>query len=393
MRTVFTSESVTEGHPDKVADQISDGILDVILERDPLARTAIETLVTTGLVLVAGEVTTEAFADVLGVAREILRDIGYTRAKFGFDADTCAVLTSIHDQSPDIAQGVLTPLETRSGESQEELGAGDQGMVVGYATDETPEYLPLPIALAHRIARQLAVVRKSGEAPFLWPDGKTQITVVYEEGVPKALGTVVVSAQHSPEADAATLEEAVRSLVIDPIVPEDLVTPSTRFLVNPSGRFVLGGPTADTGMTGRKIIVDTYGGFASHGGGAFSGKDPTKVDRSGAYAARWAAKNVVAARLARRCEIQVAYAIGVARPVSVRIDTHGTGVISDEDLSEIVAGVFDFRPGAIIEQLDLRRPIYRQTAAYGHFGRTDADFTWERLDRTEDLLRAAHARR
>jgi len=393
LHTVFTSESVTEGHPDKVADQISDGILDTILTRDPLARTAIETLVTTGLVLVAGEVTTDAFADVLEVAREVLRDIGYTRAKFGFDADTCAVLTSIHDQSPEIAQGILTPLETRSGESVEEIGAGDQGMVVGYATDETPEYMPLPIALAHRLAKRLADVRKEAKAPFLWPDGKTQVTVIYEDGTPASLGTVVVSAQHSPEVDATRLEEAVRSLVIDPVIPPHLMTPTTRILVNPSGRFVMGGPTADTGMTGRKIIVDTYGGFARHGGGAFSGKDPTKVDRSGAYAARWAAKNVVAAGLAKRVEIQIAYAIGVAKPVSVRLDTFGTGSIPDDDLSRLVAELFDFRPGAIIERLDLRRPIYRRTAAYGHFGRTDTEFSWERLDRIEDLLAHLKARR
>lgn len=389
MPDVFTSESVTEGHPDKVADQISDGILDAILEKDPMARVAAETLLTTGLVMVAGEVTTEAFADIPSLVRSILREIGYTRAKFGFDADTCAVLTSIHEQSPDIAQGVTTALETRSGAEAGVLGAGDQGMVFGFASDETPEFMPLPIALAHRMARRLAQVRKSGDAPFLWPDGKTQVSVAYEGGRATHLETVVVSTQHAPDIDQEALAEAVRKMVIEPSIPGGLITPKTRIYVNPSGRFVLGGPNADSGLTGRKIIVDTYGGFARHGGGAFSGKDPTKVDRSGAYAARWAAKNVVAAGLAHRCEIQIAYAIGVARPVSLRVETFGTGEIPDERLASAVLATFDFRPGSIIDALDLRRPIYQKTAAYGHFGRLDADFPWEKTNRVQEVRQAA----
>lgn len=392
MKDVFTSESVTEGHPDKVADQISDGILDAILAKDREARVAVETLVTTGLVLVAGEITTEAFADVPREVREILREIGYTRAKFGFDADTCAIVTSIHDQSPDIAGGVSVPLEMRQGASGEALGAGDQGMVFGYATNETDSFMPLPITLAQNLARRLAQVRKSGLAPLLWPDGKTQVTVAYEEGRPVGIDTIVVSTQHSPEATQEALEQTVRDLVIGPVVPTSLLTPSTRILINPSGRFVVGGPTGDTGVTGRKIMVDTYGAFARHGGGAFSGKDPTKVDRSGAYAARWAAKNVVAAGLAGRCEIQIVYAIGLAHPVSLRVETFGTGTVSDDDLVAAVGRVFDFRPAAIIDALDLRRPIYRKTAAYGHFGRHDVDLPWERLDRTEMLLEAVHAK-
>ena len=392
MKDVFTSESVTEGHPDKVADQISDGILDAILAKDREARVAIETLVTTGLVLVAGEVTTEAFADVPREVRDILREIGYTRAKFGFDADTCAVVTSIHEQSPDIAGGVGTPLETRQGSTGDSLGAGDQGMVFGYATNETDAFMPLPITLAQNLARRLAEVRKSGLTPLLWPDGKTQVTVDYENGRAVGVNTIVVSTQHSPDATQEMLEETVRDLVIKQVIPADLLTASTRILVNPSGRFVVGGPTGDTGITGRKLMVDTYGSFARHGGGAFSGKDPTKVDRSAGYAARWAAKNVVPAGLAGRCEIQVVYAIGMARPVSLRVETFGTGTASDEDLGAAVRRVFDFRPAAIIEALDLRRPIYRATAAYGHFGRTDVEFPWERVDRTEMLLEAVHAR-
>ncbi|MHB1843055.1 MAG: methionine adenosyltransferase [Sulfobacillus sp.] len=388
MAQLITSESVTEGHPDKIADQISDGILDALLAQDPDSRVACETLVTTGLVLVSGEITTEAYVDVPRLCREIIRDIGYTRAKYGFDADTCAVLTSIHDQSQDIAHGVGRSVETRQGGDQD-LGAGDQGMVVGFACDETTELMPLPIFLAHRLAERLAEVRKSQLLPFVLPDGKTQVTVSYQDGVVQGVETVVVSTQHKSGVSNDDIGEQIRQHVIDPVLPTELVGDHTRVLVNPSGRFVLGGPHADTGLTGRKIIVDSYGGVAHHGGGAFSGKDPTKVDRSGAYAARWAAKHVVSAGLARRCEIQIAYAIGVARPVAVHIDTFGTGLLPDAQLAQAVAQVFDFRPAAIIEALDLRRPIYRQTASYGHFGRPGADFPWERLDRLADMKKAA----
>jgi S-adenosylmethionine synthetase len=384
---LFTSESVTEGHPDKVADQISDGILDAILARDPDARVAAETLVTTGLAFVSGEITTDCYVDVPRIVREIVRDIGYTRVKFGFDGDTCAVLTAIDEQSPDIAQGVLHPLEEREGEG-EGLGAGDQGMMFGFACDETPELMPLPISLAHRLAERLARVRHEGILDFLWPDGKTQVTVEYEGDRPVHLETVVVSAQHRPDVRQSDLAEAIRAEVIAPVLPEGLWDRRTRILVNPTGRFVVGGPQGDTGLTGRKIIADTYGGYARHGGGAFSGKDPTKVDRSAAYAARWAAKNVVAAGLARRCEIQLAYAIGVARPISVSVDTFGTGSLPDEEIARVVQQVFDFRPHAIISTLDLRRPIYRQVSVYGHFGRPDLDLPWERLDRVEDLRQA-----
>ncbi len=388
MTVLLTSESVTEGHPDKIADQISDGILDALLSQDPLSRVACETLVTTGLVLVSGEITTDAYVDVPRLCREIIAEIGYTRAKYGFDADTCAVLTTIRDQSQDIALGVGRPVEARAG-GQESLGAGDQGMVVGFACDETPELMPLPISLAHRLAARLAEVRKDRRLPFALPDGKTQVTVRYQDGRPEAVETVVVSTQHTPEVSNEEIRAEICRQVIDPVLPAELVGANTRILVNPSGRFVLGGPHADTGLTGRKIIVDTYGGAAHHGGGAFSGKDPTKVDRSGAYAARWAAKHVVAAGLASRCEIQIAYAIGVAHPLAVEIETFGTGVLPDRQLGEAVLRVFDFRPAAIIEALDLRRPIYRQTASYGHFGRPDADFSWERLDRLQDLEKAA----
>ncbi|HAG07744.1 MAG TPA: methionine adenosyltransferase [Peptococcaceae bacterium] len=390
-RHIFTSESVTEGHPDKVADQISDAVLDAILAKDPMARVACEVLVTTGLVLVAGEITTECYVDIPAIARQTVRDIGYTRAKYGFDADTCAVLTSIDEQSPDIAMGVNEAWEVKSGEALEDLfsriGAGDQGMMVGYATDETPELMPLPITLAHRLARRLAEVRKQGIVWYLRPDGKTQVTVEYEENRPVRINTIVVAAQHHPEVDLATIREDIRTHVIEAVVPAELMDGETRILVNPTGRFVLGGPKADCGLTGRKIIVDTYGGWARHGGGCFSGKDPTKVDRSASYAARYVAKNIVAAGLASRCEIQVAYAIGVARPVSIRVDTFGTAAVPEEKIVRLVREHFDLRPAAIIHHLDLRRPIYRQTAAYGHFGRPDLDLPWERTDKAE-ILRA-----
>ncbi|MGQ9497450.1 MAG: methionine adenosyltransferase [Desulfotomaculales bacterium] len=391
VRHLFTSESVTEGHPDKVADQISDAVLDAILTKDPMARVACEVLVTTGLVLVAGEITTECYVDIPAIVRKTVRDIGYTRAKYGFDADTCAVLTSIDEQSPDIAMGVNEAWEVKSGEALEDLfsriGAGDQGMMVGYATDETPELMPLPITLAHRLARRLAEVRKQGIVWYLRPDGKTQVTVEYEENRPVRVNTIVVAAQHHPEVDLDTIREDIRTHVIEAVVPAELLDRETRILVNPTGRFVLGGPQADCGLTGRKIIVDTYGGWARHGGGCFSGKDPTKVDRSASYAARYVAKNVVAAGLASRCEIQVAYAIGVARPVSIRVDTFGTAAVPEEKIARLVREHFDLRPAAIIHHLDLRRPIYRQTAVYGHFGRPDLDLPWERTDKAE-ILRA-----
>ncbi len=385
MHSLFTSESVTEGHPDKVADQISDAILDTILANDPDARVAAETLVTTGLVLVAGEITTSCYADLPSIIRQTMRDIGYTRAKFGFDADTCAVLTSIDEQSPDIAQGVDKALETRDGTAAQDQGAGDQGMMFGYACDETPELMPLPISLAHALSRRLAEVRKSGALEFLRPDGKTQVTIRYENDRPVYVDTVVVSTQHADDVSNARLEAEIRERVIDPVVPLELRDARTRYLVNPSGRFVYGGPAADSGLTGRKIIVDTYGGMARHGGGAFSGKDPSKVDRSASYAARWVAKHVVAAGLARRCEIQVSYAIGVAHPLSVRVDTFGTGRVPDGEISAAVQDVFDLRPAAIIRALDLRRPIYRQVASYGHFGRPDLDLPWEQLTKVSDL--------
>ncbi|MGB9804316.1 methionine adenosyltransferase [Desulfofundulus sp.] len=394
-RRLFTSESVTEGHPDKVADQISDAILDEIIARDPDARVACETLVTTGLILVAGEITTRCYVDIPRVARETVREIGYTRAKYGFDCDTCAVITSIDEQSPDIAMGVNRALEARSGEMTdseiEAIGAGDQGMMFGFATNETKEYMPLPIALAHRLARRLATVRKTRELPYLRPDGKVQVTVEYEDDRPVRIDTVVISAQHHPRVSLDQIREDLIDRVVRPVIPPELLNSTTRYFINPTGRFVIGGPQGDTGLTGRKIIVDTYGGMARHGGGCFSGKDPTKVDRSASYAARYVAKNIVAAGLADKCEVQLAYAIGVARPVSIMVDTFGTGRVSEELLVKLVREHFDLRPAGIIKALDLRRPIYRRTAAYGHFGRTDIDLPWERTDKAELLRREAGA--
>ena len=390
-KRLFTSESVTEGHPDKICDQISDAVLDAILENDPTARVACETTVTTGLVHVMGEITTSCYVDIPKLVREVVRDIGYDRAKFGFDCDTCAVLTSIDEQSPDIAQGVDQCLEAREGEQNDGLdaGAGDQGMMFGYATDETEELMPLPISLAHKLAVRLSKARKDGLVDYLRPDGKTQVTVEYnEDNTPKRIDAVVLSTQHGAEVELEQIRKDMIELVIKPILPAELLDEETHIYINPTGRFVVGGPQGDSGLTGRKIIVDTYGGSAPHGGGAFSGKDPTKVDRSAAYAARWVAKNVVAAGLAKRCQVQLAYAIGVARPVSVRVDTFGTGTVSDVQLEEAVNKVFDLRPAAIIRDLDLRRPIYRQTAAYGHFGRADLDLPWERTDKVEALKAA-----
>ena len=384
MRKLFTSESVTEGHPDKVCDQISDAVLDAILAGDPNARVACETFATTGMITVMGEITTSTYVNINDIVRKTVIDIGYDAPEKSFNGDTCAVMTAIHEQSPDIAMGVNDALETRSGDTTD-TGAGDQGMMFGYACTER---MPLPIALSHRLARRLAEVRKDGTLPWLYPDGKTQVTVAYEDDKPVAVDTVVISAQHAADVSQETIAEEILKHVVVPIVPAALLTPETRFLINPTGRFVNGGPAADTGLTGRKIIVDTYGGYAPHGGGCFSGKDPTKVDRSAAYAARYAAKNVVAAGLADRCQIQLAYAIGVAEPVSILVDTFGTGKYSDEAISKAVRKVFDFRPAAIIRDLDLRRPIYRQTAAYGHFGRTDIDLPWEHEDKVEALKAA-----
>jgi S-adenosylmethionine synthetase len=386
---LFTSESVTEGHPDKMCDQISDAILDAIIRDDPNARVACETATTTGLVLVLGEITTQTYIDFQTVVRDTVRDIGYTKAEYGFDYQTCGTLVSVKGQSPDIAQGVNAALEVRDDAAAHELGAGDQGMMFGFACRETPELMPLPIALAHRMARRLAEVRKSGQLPYLRPDGKTQVTVEYEHGVPVRVRTVVVSAQHDPDVRAERLRSEIVDTVILPTIPTELRDADPVMHVNPTGRFVTGGPMGDAGLTGRKIIVDSYGGMARHGGGAFSGKDPTKVDRSAAYAARWVAKNVVAAGLADRFEVEIAYGIGIARPISFSVESYGTGKISDEDLQRLIERHFDLRPASIIAALDLRRPIYRQTAAYGHFGRPDLDLPWERTDKAELLASEA----
>jgi S-adenosylmethionine synthetase len=391
-RTLFTSESVTEGHPDKVADQVSDAVLDAILAQDPMARVACETLLTTGLCVVAGEITTSAYVDINQVARQTITDIGYNDGDMGFDGRSCGILVSLDKQSPDIADGVDVALEQRSGAGDEDalnsLGAGDQGMMFGYACSDNDDFMPLPIWLAHRLAMRLAQVRRSGLVPYLRPDGKTQVTVAYEEGRPVAIDTVLISTQHEDGIDSlTTIKDDVIEHVIKPMLPSDLDTTSMRVFVNPSGKFVLGGPHADTGLTGRKIIVDTYGGMARHGGGAFSVKDPSKVDRSGAYAARWVAKHVVASGAAERCEVQVAYAIGVARPVSVLVDTFGTERVDRATIAKAVDALFDLRPAAIIRDLDLRRPLYQRTAAYGHFGRSDQGFTWEQTPRVDDLRR------
>ncbi len=390
-RMYFTSESVTEGHPDKMADQISDAILDAILAQDPEGRVACETLVTTGQVHVVGEISTSCYVDIRKIIRQTIREIGYTRADYGFDADTVGILVSLDEQSPDIAQGVNEALEAREGDMDVEdaIGAGDQGMMFGYATNETPEYMPLPIALAHRLARRLAEVRKDGTLPYLRPDGKTQVTILYEDGKPVAVDTIVISTQHDEDVALATIRKDLIEQVIKAVVPADLLSDKTRIFVNPTGKFVIGGPQGDSGLTGRKIIVDTYGGWARHGGGAFSGKDPTKVDRSAAYAARYVAKNIVAAGLADRCEIQLAYAIGVAYPVSVMVDTFGTNKVPEETIEELAKKHFDLRPAGIIKMLDLRRPIYKQTAAYGHFGRTDVDLPWEHTDKADVLRKEA----
>lgn len=389
MKRLFTSESVTEGHPDKLCDQISDAVLDAMLAKDPTSRVACETVATTGLVMVMGEITTDCYVDIPKIVRQTIRDIGYDKVEYGFDGDTCAVMTSIDEQSHDIAIGVNQALEERQGQVAEQemvdLGAGDQGMMVGFACDETEELMPLAISLAHRLSRQLAEVRKNGGIAYLRPDGKTQVTVEYEDDRPVRVDTIVISTQHEEQVSHQEIEKDMIEQVIKPIIPANLLDDKTRFLINPTGRFVLGGPQADSGLTGRKIIVDTYGGYASHGGGAFSGKDPTKVDRSAAYAARYVAKNIVAAGLAKRCEIELAYAIGVAEPVSIVVDTKGTGQVTDNLLVQAVKEVFDLRPAAIIRQLNLRRPIYRQTASYGHFGRLDIDLPWEKIDKKEAL--------
>ena len=389
-KLLFTSESVTEGHPDKMCDQISDAILDALMEQDPMSRVACETCTTTGLVLVMGEITTNAYVDIQKIVRDTVREIGYTRGKFGFDADTCGVITAIDEQSSDIAMGVDRALEAKENKMSEQeieaIGAGDQGMMFGYATDETPELMPYPIALAHKLARKLTEVRKNGTLPYLRPDGKTQVTVEYDEaGVPRRLDAVVLSTQHDPDISQEQIHEDIKKHVFEAVIPRGMIDGDTKFFINPTGRFVIGGPHGDSGLTGRKIIVDTYGGMARHGGGAFSGKDCTKVDRSAAYAARYVAKNIVAAGIAKKCEIQLSYAIGVAHPTSIMADTFGTGRIDDEKLVEIIRENFDLRPAGIIKMLDLRRPLYKQTAAYGHFGRTDIDLPWEKLDKVEVL--------
>lgn len=390
MRKLFTSESVTEGHPDKIADQISDGVLDAILAQDPNARVACETLVTTGQVHIVGEISTSCYVDLAKIARKTIKDIGYDKAEYGFNGDTCGILVSIDEQSPDIAQGVNESDEAKLGinDDDDQIGAGDQGMMFGYATDETPEFMPLPISLAHKLAYRLAQVRKQGILDYLRPDGKTQVTVEYEDDKPVRVNTIVVSAQHSEKVSMEQLRKDILEQVIKPVVPAELLDENTIYHINPTGRFVIGGPQGDSGLTGRKIIVDTYGGMARHGGGAFSGKDPTKVDRSAAYAARYVAKNVVAAGLARKCEIQLAYAIGVARPVSISVNTFGTAAIPEEKIVKLIEENFSLTPAGIIKSLNLRRPIYKQTAAYGHFGRTDVDLPWEHLDKVDVLKKA-----
>lgn len=387
MRKLFTSESVTEGHPDKMCDQISDGILDAILAQDPLARVACETCTTTGMVMVMGEITTNCYVDIPKVVRETVREIGYNRAKYGFDCDTCSVITSIDEQSADIAMGVDEAFESRKGEKDdiEAVGAGDQGMMFGFATNETDEFMPLPIAMAHKLSRRLTEVRKNNTLDYLRPDGKTQVTVEYEDNKPKRIDTIVISTQHDEKVSLEQIEKDLKEYVIEAVVPTELLDSETRYFINPTGRFVVGGPQGDSGLTGRKIIVDTYGGYGRHGGGAFSGKDPTKVDRSAAYAARWVAKNLVAAGIADKLEVQLAYAIGVAKPVSITVDTFGTGKMAEDKIVEIVQKVFDLRPGAIIRDLELRRPIYKQTAAYGHFGRNDLNLPWEQLNKVEEI--------
>ena len=388
-RYLFSSESVTEGHPDKICDQISDAVLDAILEKDPMGRVACETCCTTGMVMVMGEISTSCYVDIPKIVRDVVIDIGYDRAKYGFDGYTCSVLTSIHEQSGDIAMGVNEALEVRDGqEHEDENGAGDQGMMFGFACDETPELMPLPISLAHALSKRLTEVRKNGTLPYLRPDGKTQVTVEYENDRPVRVDTVVISTQHAEEIPLSQIRADLLEQVVKPVIPAELLDADTKYYVNPTGRFVIGGPAGDSGLTGRKIIVDTYGGYARHGGGAFSGKDPTKVDRSAAYAARWVAKNVVAAGLARKCEVELAYAIGVAQPVSILVDTFGTGKYSDEKIAEAVEKVFDLRPTAIINALELRKPIYRNLAKYGHMGREDLGVSWEKTDRKEALLKA-----
>ena len=388
-KVLFTSESVTEGHPDKICDQISDAILDALLEQDPMSRVACETCTTTGIVMVMGEISTKAYVDIQKIVRDTVREIGYTRGKYGFDADTCGVITTIDEQSSDIAMGVDKALEAKENNMTDEeidaIGAGDQGMMFGFATNETEEYMPYPISLAHKLSRQLTKVRKDGTLSYLRPDGKTQVTVEYDDGKPSRLDAVVLSTQHDPDITQEQIHEDIKREVFDKILPADMVDDETKFFINPTGRFVIGGPHGDSGLTGRKIIVDTYGGTGRHGGGAFSGKDCTKVDRSAAYAARYVAKNIVAAGLADKCEIQLSYAIGVAHPTSIHVETFGTGKLSDTKLVEIIRENFDLRPAGIIKMLDLRRPIYRQTAAYGHFGRTDVDLPWEHLDKVDDL--------